>query len=94
MKKTDLCVALRGMAAKLGIQWAYAQRLAAEQAAEQAAAGALTYNEDGEPLPNSAQLCYAGMTAAFEAMGGEWERNKEGRHWVYLLGASGMAGGR
>ncbi len=34
------------------------------------------------------------MTAAFEAMGGEWERNKDGRHWVYLLGASGMAGGR
>lgn len=90
MKKADLCVALRGMAAKLDIQWAYAQRLATEQAA----AGTLTYNEDGEPLPNSAQLCYAGMTAAFEAMGGEWERNKEGRHWVYLLGASGMAGGR
>lgn len=43
MKKADLCVALRGMAAKLDIQWAYAQRLAAEQAA----AGALTYNEDG-----------------------------------------------
>lgn len=82
MKKADLCVALRGMAAKLDIQWACAQRLAAEQAA----AGALAYNEEGEPLPNSAQLCYAGMTAAFEAMGGEWERNKEGRHWVYLLG--------
>ena len=50
MKKADLCVALRGMAAKLDIQWAYAQHLAAEQAA----AGTLAYNEDGEPLPNSA----------------------------------------
>lgn len=90
MKKADLCVALRGMAAKLDIQWAYAQRLAAEQAA----AGTLAYNEDGEPLPNSAQLCYAGMTAAFEAMGGEWTRNEEGWHWVYLLGVSCMAGGR
>ncbi len=47
MKKADLCVALRGIAAKLDIQWAYAQRLAAEQAA----AGALTYNEEGSRFP-------------------------------------------
>ena len=40
------------------------------------------------------QVAYAGMTAAFEAMGGEWQRDETGRHWVYLLGESAAAGRR
>ena len=31
MKKSDFRIALRGMAEKLDLQWAYAQRIAAEQ---------------------------------------------------------------
>lgn len=84
MKKSDVRSALRGMAEKLDMQWAYAQRIVAEQTV----AGTLARDADGDPLPNNAQICYSGMVSAFEAMGGEWERDKNGRHWVYLLGES------
>lgn len=89
MKKSDFRIALRGMAEKLDMQWAYAQQVVAEQQA----AGTLAYDASGEPVPNVYQVAYAGMTAAFEAMGGEWQRDETGHHWVYLLGES-MAAGR
>lgn len=63
-------------------------------AAEQQAAGTLAYDDNGEPVPNMYQVAYAGMTSAFEAMGGEWQRDETGRHWVYLLGESAAAGRR
>lgn len=90
MKKSDFRIALRGMAEKLDLQWAYAQRIAAEQQA----AGTLAYDDNGEPVPNMYQVAYAGMTSAFEDMGGEWQRDETGRHWVYLLGESAAAGRR
>lgn len=90
MKKSDFRIALRGMAEKLDLQWAYAQRIAAEQQA----AGTLAYDDNGEPVPNMYQVAYAGMTSAFEAMGGEWQRDETERHWVYLLGESAAAGRR
>ena len=48
MKKSDFRIALRGMAEKLDLQWAYAQRIAAEQQA----AGTLAYDDNGEPEKN------------------------------------------
>lgn len=90
MKKSDFRIALRGMAEKLDLQWAYAQRIAAEQQA----AGTLAYDDNGEPVPNMYQVAYAGMTSAFEAMGGEWQRDETGHRWVYLLGESAAAGRR
>lgn len=84
MKKSDFRIALRGMAEKLDLQWAYAQQ----------AAGTLAYDDNGEPVPNMYQVAYAGMTSAFEAMGGEWQRDETGHHWVYLLGESAAAGRR
>lgn len=88
MKKSDFRIALRGMAEKLDMQWAYAQQIVAEQQA----AGTLTYDANGEPVPNVYQVAYGGMTAVLEAMGGEWRRDEDGKHWVYLLGESAMAG--
>ena len=84
MKKSDVRSALRRMATKLDNQWAYAQQIVAEQVA----AGTLARDADGDPLPNNAQICYSGMVSAFEAMGGEWQRNEAGKHWVYFLGES------
>lgn len=49
MKKSDFRIALRGMAEKLDMQWAYAQRIVAEQQA----AGTLAYDDNGEPC----QIC-------------------------------------
>lgn len=36
---------------------------------------------------------YNGMTHAVAVMGGEWQRNQKGRHWVYLAGQSATAEG-
>lgn len=54
MKKSDFRIALRGMAEKLDMQWAYAQRIVAEQQA----AGTLAYDDNGEPVPNMYQVAY------------------------------------
>ena len=55
MKKSDFRIALRGMAEKLDMQWAYAQQVVAEQQA----AGTLAYDASGEPVPNVYQVAYA-----------------------------------
>lgn len=60
MKKSDFRIALRGMAEKLDLQWAYAQRIAAEQQA----AGTLAYDDNGEPVPNMYQVTTPFRSAA------------------------------
>lgn len=47
---------------------------------------------DISPITVTAEQCYYnGLVATLEALGGEWKRDDNGLHWVYLSGLSARA---